>query len=212
MFSNFLRNLNKTCITDGVIVQPFYSIWFGAVPVNLFQSGSMWLMRSWRDNFHAAHGPWRWPAAAAPHPRPAAPPCPVVGPAGLSKLNSGQHGRSEQEAAIRSSDCPACSPSASWSSEFLVCYRWSGTGKPAPTAWMPAPDQAEGRCCPGPTLTLPARSEHRKRRTGPQLLCQPNDTRRRIQINTSNIRFASDCFPQVTVGLAATCLVDNTFF
>lgn len=31
MFSNFLQNLNKTCITEGVIVQPLYSIWFGAV-------------------------------------------------------------------------------------------------------------------------------------------------------------------------------------
>lgn len=31
MFSNFLLNLNKTCITEGVVVQPFYSIGFGAV-------------------------------------------------------------------------------------------------------------------------------------------------------------------------------------
>lgn len=26
IFSNFLQNLNKTCITEGVIVEPLYSI------------------------------------------------------------------------------------------------------------------------------------------------------------------------------------------
>lgn len=163
MFSNFLPNLNKTLVPhqSHCITLLIYLSWCSRV--NLFQSGSMWLMRSWRDDFHAAHGPWRWPAAAARRPRPGAPPlCPVVGPAGPSTPDSGRRGRNEREAAVCSSDCPACSPSASWSSAFWVCDRWSGTGKPAPTALMPALGQAVQRC-PDPTLTLPARSEHRKK-------------------------------------------------